>query len=173
MLGDRNKAGEEETRRDGAQVTKREKVRREVKRKKRGISDYRGGGREEESSCSSLCFSVAGELSLWVVLTDGIPDLWFNNHYPLSQLGNVYTNIQGQRQGETRYSDVSMIYCTEAVLKATCMLVSGKIMNLQTHIRNYLSSFHVRRVGTNKENNNCASMVRLENVCGWCTARPQ
>lgn len=67
------------------------------------------------------CVSVRGELSLWAFFTDGIPDLWLTNHYPLSQLENVSTNIQGQGDGETKRSpDVNMIYCTEAALKAAC-----------------------------------------------------
>lgn len=137
----RGKCRETETRWEktaGVQVTEGEKVRKEVKRK-RGILECEvkwERGRE-------LCVSVVPELSLWVLLTDGIPDLRLTNHYPLSQLESVSAETRGQRDGETRLSsDVSMIYC---------VLVTGNIITLQTHISSYLSSFHLRCCWTNKE----------------------
>lgn len=68
---------------------------------KKGGSVIKRRDSAEENSSSFMGVSVVGELSLWVVLTDGIQDLRLTNHYPLSQLENVSTNIQGQRDGET------------------------------------------------------------------------
>ena len=99
-------------------------MRKEVKRKKGNIRLKEEWGRVRGNNRSCLCVSVVEELSLCIVLTDGFPDLWLTNHYPLSQLESVSTNIPGQRDGETRHSsDVGMIYCTEAVLKAVCWSV--------------------------------------------------
>lgn len=96
-------------------------------------------------SSSFPCVSVRGELSLWAFFTDGIPDLWLTNHYPLSQLENVSTNIQGQGDGETKRSpDVSMIYCTEAALKAACFHWEWPLSHTQKAIYHRHSSQMVR-----------------------------